>query len=324
MKTRLISILISVGLLASLVYFSDVKKIIEILSKVNLSYILFGFFLWFLEVILRTARWQYILKKININIPFIRTFKIFIPSVFISNLTPGKAGEPIRSVLLKKIEDKSISTTLSSIFLERMFDVIAAVTISIVGVFLLMATLPQISLWLILIIFIYTVLLAITLFIIISEKRTRKIILKLCSLFSFVPKIKKMRSKIDGFSLNLHKSFMEYKEKKILFFTAIFSISIWVLDGVIFFIVFKSLGLSVSFISTIVVIPIAALIGVLSFLPGGLGSNEIVMVLFFIALFPLTVAEVTTAVLLGRFFSFWIYVFIGSIMLSTVKYRYKL
>ncbi len=323
MKKRYISLLVSFGLLALLIYFSDVGKIAEVLSRANLFYIFIGLFIWLVNAVLRTARWQYLLEKIDIRIKFFQIMKVFIAGLFISNITPGKTGDPIRSIILKKVQGSKVSKTLPSIIFERVFDVLTTVLISLLGVFALFPQLSQISFWVSIAIIFYILAFSTALYIITSEHRTKTALSKIYSIFSFISKINKFKNRINSFSKNLYTSFQNYKSKRTVLVTLSYSVVIWLLEGVTLFIAFKALGLEVTLLSTIVIVPIAALISILTFLPGGIGSAEIITVLFFTSLFPLTLAEVTATALLGRLLSFWIYAALGSVLLSTFKYKYK-
>lgn len=323
MKKRLLSIAVSFALLAALIYFSDVSKTIEVLSRTNLSYIAIGLFIWVIGATVRTSRWNYLLKKVNVKSDFVNIFKIFCAGLFISNITPAKSGEPLRSILLKKSEGYNVGKTLPSIFLERIMDVVAMVVITVMGILFLASYLSEIYYWIIVAVAVYVVLFSLAVYILLSEKRTKKFVSKLHALLSFLPRVKKIKG-INQFTLNLCKAFAKYKNKKTVFITLLYSIAIWILEGVILFIAFRSLGLSVSLISTIVIIPIASLISVLTLLPGGIGSAEIITVLFFSSLYGFSLAELTATVLLGRLLSFWVYAVVGAIMLSTLKYKYKL
>lgn len=324
MKKRLVSLFVSFGLLAGLIYFSDIEKIISIFSRTNFFYVGLGLSIWFLGFVLRTIRWKYLLKRININTRFFDTMKVFAAGLFISNLTPMKAGDPIRSVLLKKVHGDKVGVSLSSVFMERIFDVIATVSLSLLGLFVLTSALSDISFWVYISISIYVGLFSFGIFILLSEKRIRKFTRIFFKILSFIPRIKKFEKKIEKFSLNLHKSFKNYKSKLLIFNTLMISLIVWILEGVILFLSFKALGLEVTLISTIIIVPIATLIAILTFLPGGLGSGEIITVMFFTALFPLTLAEVTATVLLGRLLSFWVYAIVGAFFLSTFKFKYKI
>lgn len=323
MKKRYIPLLISFGLLTGLIYFSDVGKTAEVLSRANFFYISLALLVWFANMVLRTLRWQYLLEKINIRPALIQTMKVFIAGLFISNITPGKTGDPIRSILLKKVQGSKFSKTLSSVIFERVFDVLTTVLLSALGVFVLFPSLSQISFWISVATIFYILAFSAALYIITSEKRTKTAISKIFLLFFFIPKINKLKNKISNFSKNLYVSFQKYKSKRIVLLTFLCSIFIWLLEGLTLFLAFKALSLEVTLVSTIVIVPVAALISILTFLPGGIGSAEIITVLFFTSLFPLTLAEVTATALLGRFLSFWIYALLGSILLSTFKYKYK-
>lgn len=323
MKKRYISLLVSFGLLAGLIYFSDVGRTAEVLSRANFFYIFIGLIIWLVNAVLRTLRWQYLLEKIHSRIPFFQTMKVFIAGLFISNITPGKTGDPFRSILLKKVQGSKVSKTLPSIMFERVFDVIITVLLSLLGVFIIFPSFSQISFLIFVAIIFYVLAFSAALYIITSESRTEKVLSKIYSIFSFIPRINKFKNKINDFSKNLYKSFFNYKNKKTVFMTFVYSLLIWILEGATLFVSFKALGLEVTMISTIVIVPIAALISILTFLPGGIGSAEIITVLFFTSLFPLSLAEVTATALLGRFLSFWIYVALGTVLLSTFKYKYK-
>jgi uncharacterized protein (TIRG00374 family) len=323
MRTRVTFLLVSFGLLAALFYFSDVGKILEILSRTNLIYFFFGLLLWLVGAILRTLRWQYLLKEIGVNTKFTKLLKVFIPGLFLSNLSPAKIGEPVRSVLLKKVEGESIGQTLPSIVLERMSDIVVAVGISIFGL-LTLTTTTQLSHWLISSILVYIIIFVTGLYIVLSKNRTRKVLTKLVSLLSIFRKLEKFEKGLENFSINLHKSFIRYGKWETLSIVCGYTLVIWILEGVTLFIGFRALDLSVPLMSAITAVPIASLISVLTFLPGGIGSNEAVSVLFFTALSPLTMAEVMAALILARTMSFWMYAIVGATILPSLKYNYKI
>ena len=318
MKKRIIPFLISLILIAGLIYFSDIGKMMEIISKTNLFYISLAVLIVVSNLFIRTARWKYLLKKVSSDIGFFKTIPVFAAGMFLSNLTPGKVGDPIRSLLFKKVAKKRIGITLPSIFLERMFDIFTMVMISLFGLIFVISV-SDISIYFFMAMLFYTGLFSVGIFILISKKRTEIFFNKIREIFSFIPKIKNLKTKMSGFSKNLSKSFLIYNNTKTVFITFLITIGIWILEGISFSLIFKSIGLDIPIIYTIVIVPLVTLVSVLTFLPGGLGSAEIMHVLIFTSIFGITASEVTVAILLSRFLFYLLYASVGSMFIFNFK-----
>jgi len=316
MQIRVLLLIFSLLLLALLLYYSDFFKVVSLLAKANILYVSLGFCLWFLGLIVRTERWRYLLSKAKIKLGFWRTAKVYIQGMFLSNVTPAKVGDPLRSVLLKAACKKSISSSLPSVFVERIFDVIVTVLFSLLGLYFFYSF----SFWLAVAVTVYTVVFGAGVYVLISERRTRKFFRKLFFIFKFA----KLEKKVESFSRNLHKAFMKYKNRRTLLVTFVYSALVWLVEGLIVWISFLSTGISISIAFCITIVAFITLIAVLTFLPGGLGSSEAVAILVFTTLFHLSAAEVMSATILSRFFGYWIYVLLGAVLLASSKYKGKI
>ncbi len=324
MKGKIALFLISLVVFAGLLYLSDINKVVLILSKANLNYIFIGAVFWFLSLCTRTVRWHYLLRRLGITPPLSITARVYLAGMAVSNLTPGKTGDPIRSVLLKKSQNEQVGKSLSSIFVERVIEIVVMVSISLVGMVLFMAKVSSMSIWLVLAASVFLGLSAVGIFVFASEKRAHSFISKFCSLFSFIPIIKSLGGRAQHFSHEIHKSMLEFKDMRTIAIAVVLTFFIWVFEGIIFYLSFLSLGVEVSLVSAITILPIATFIGVLSFLPGSLGSFELINVMFFTQLYQITLPEVTAAILVNRFLVFWPYIILGFIFLSSLKYEHKL
>ena len=119
----------------------------------------------------------------------------------------------------------------------------------------------------------------------------------------------------------MSKSFVRYKNVKTFFVGLLYSFVVWFLEGMILLIAFKTIGIDLPFWLTTFVVAVSVLFGVISFLPGGLGVNEAI-VLIILTHYSLTPAEIMTGMLFGRLYGFWMYVILGSVILSISKYRF--
>jgi uncharacterized protein (TIRG00374 family) len=316
MRLRALLLIFSLLILAILLYYSDFFKVVSLLTKANVFYISLGFCLWFFGLVVRTERWKYLLSKAKIKLGFWQTARVYISGMFLSNITPLKAGDPLRSLLLKATCKKDISSSLPSVFVERIFDVVVTVLFSLAGLFFFYSF----SFWLAATVAVYATVFGIGIYILVSEKRTKKFFGKLSFLFKFV----KIEKKVEGFSRGLHKAFIKYKNRKIFLVTFIYSVLVWLIEGLILWISFLSIGIPINIAFSVTIVAFTTLIGVLTFLPGGLGSSEAVAILIFTKFFSLTPAQVMTAAILSRVFGYWTYVIFGSTLIGISKYKFEI
>jgi len=319
-KKTIILFLISILLLAGLIYFSGPEEILNSLCKANLTFILIGIFLWFLGSVTRTLRWNILLSKSGTNVGFMETWKIFVASMFISNLSPAKSGDLIRPLILKRADKKSYSKTLPSVIMERILDLIVLIIIAIVSIGVLTLNVKNLSSWVTISIGFYVVAIIFGLFIVSSERRTERFFIKVFKVFSFIPKVKKYEKKVKSSSKKFQRSFKAYKNVRTFVIPAILSFFVWLIEGLIIYVSFRSIGLSMGLIPCIAVMPISILVGILTFLPGSLGSSEVITVTFFTTLFSVTLPQITTVTIIARLLSFWIYVILGAILFS-IKFK---
>jgi uncharacterized protein (TIRG00374 family) len=82
--------------------------------------------------VLRYARWQYYLSRIEIRVPHRESALVFL-SGFVMSVTPGKMGEVLKSLLLYDARGISIARTAPVVFAERLTDLIALVILTAIG-----------------------------------------------------------------------------------------------------------------------------------------------------------------------------------------------
>lgn len=318
MKKKYFLFLLAFILLGGLIYYSDAGKVLENFSEINIYIFLSALLLWIGQNGVKIYRWKYFLSKSNIEVSFRELTPVLLSGLFLTNITPGRVGDPARTYILKKSKNKPIGKTISSVVIERMLDVLVLISLCVIGLGLLSLKIPEISFWLEVTaaFFIFLVLLGI--YILSSKDRTTRVMRKFQRIFSFIPKIRNLRNEVEEFSKNLNESFVKYKNKKIVLTGFALTTLIWLLEGGVLLLAFYSLGLQISFLIALAIIPISLFIGVISFLPGTLGTNEIVSAGLFLAIYTFSLAEITTAVLLYRFITFWMYILIGSVIFTRI------
>lgn len=76
---------------------------------------------YFLAVWARTWRWDYLLRPMK-QIPLRRLFPVVVIGYMGNNVYPFRAGELLRSFVLRQQEDVAMSSSLATIVVERVFD----------------------------------------------------------------------------------------------------------------------------------------------------------------------------------------------------------
>jgi hypothetical protein len=87
----------------------------------NYWWILPGVGVYFIAVLVRTWRWHYLLRHIK-PIPTLRLFPVVVIGYMGNNVYPVRAGEVLRSYVLRRKENVAMSASLTTVILERIFD----------------------------------------------------------------------------------------------------------------------------------------------------------------------------------------------------------
>lgn len=311
MKKKTIPLILAIIIFAAWFYFSNPAKMIESIAGANIVFVLSAVALTLVSISLKAFRWQSLLKGIKIRIPFSLAFSSFISGTAISLLTPGRVGEPVRGLILKKKNGANFSETLPLIIVERVMDLTVAVIFAIAGIFVLGAMLSaELRFFLELSAALSVIALAVVLAALFSEK-TGKFLIKMLLM---LPKTARLKPKIEHVAESFYISSRKIKFGTI-FFIFLLTVLVWVLEGVILFFAVNSIGLEISLLIAIEIISLTQIIGLVSSLPGGLGSVETVLTLLLLPfLFALPAASAAT--IIYRFATLWIGMAIGVFFLA--------
>ena len=97
------------------------QDVVESLRTANYWWIVPGVAVYFAGLWARTWRWHYTLRHLK-PIPLKRLYPLICIGYFGNNVFPFRAGEILRSYVLKQREDVAISASLATVFIERIFD----------------------------------------------------------------------------------------------------------------------------------------------------------------------------------------------------------
>jgi uncharacterized protein (TIRG00374 family) len=91
------------------------------LQAANYWWLLPGVAVYFVAVWARTWRWDYMLRPLK-HIPVRRLFPVVVIGYMGNNIYPFRAGEVLRSYVLRQREEVPMSASLATVIVERVFD----------------------------------------------------------------------------------------------------------------------------------------------------------------------------------------------------------
>ncbi len=301
---------IGIALIILLILWIGPQNLINTFKTVNLKWIFVALLIHLLAVGVRSFRWGFIIKK---PFEFKNNYVVKVIGLFAGNFSPMRtAGEVINAVAGKKINKIKLSEGLSAGLTERFFDLVIVVLLLVLASIWVENTRYLSILGATLTIFVISLIYLVNWREDTSIWLYEKIHPFLCKLpidaklldnmhFKFRDGLKRMTGYTNSFTTSGN-----------LIFVAILSIFAWILECFRLYIVFYAFNIEISFVAVIIIFLIANIIGVLSALPGGMGSIE-VTITGLLVVFGVPEAFAGSIALADRLVSFWAVTVLGII-----------
>jgi hypothetical protein len=116
-----LGMLISVSFLAIVLRDQNLPEVWRSLQNAKYIWLLPGIAVYFLGVWARTWRWHYMLRPVK-TVSLGRLFPLICIGYMGNNIYPARAGELLRSYVLRQRTGIPISTSLATVIAERLFD----------------------------------------------------------------------------------------------------------------------------------------------------------------------------------------------------------
>ncbi len=274
--------------------------------------------LTFLNYIIRYVKWQYFLRRIDVNLKHADSLSIFLAG-FVLTATPGKIGETVKAIFINNLNGTRIAKTLPVVISERVTDLLAMVILAVMGFLIGFSAADQI----------YLVLLlgagALVGAVILGNSAFyTKILTKLTS---FGP-LKRFQNECNVIEDTMIRTI---SPKPMAVSTAI-SVPGWLMECLELWLLLSILsgaGLPSLTYNSLILLAQATFIhatasslGAVLLTPGGLGTYEATS-LALITLIGLSSGVAGAATLLIRFVTLWFSVMVGFVALSIVERRRK-
>jgi len=303
-----------ISIVVSLVLAASVYMVVIFLAgyeQITAAFVKFGLTNWSIVLIascmnylLRFFRWQLYIKKSNKEIPLTQHLLYYMAG-FALTTTPGKAGETIRSLLLRA-HGIRYPFSLACFFTERFLDVIVIALLASLTVFAF-AEYKYFVLFSSLGIFFFLPLVRSQFFIALLKKIGARLNSK---------KIKNIILHIIDITQSMHL-FLSWR---LISSGLAIGFVAWLIQGLAFYLIVTELGFALSLPAALGIYSISLLAGAISFIPGGVGSTELVMGLSLAALGADT-SIIVSAPIISRLSTLWFAVLLGLISTSLITMR---
>ncbi len=252
-KKLLALILLTVVVFVGLFSYGDFRELGGQLSRFPITYLLAALGLALVNYVLRFLRWYYYLQFLKIPIPFALSAMVFLAGLAMS-ITPGKAGELIKSYLLRDRTGVPVAASAPVVVMERLTDVISVLLLALLGLALL--PLPVLV-----VLAVVIALSAAVVLLIVTRRGDRIFDLPLIRRWSFG-----LRTSVEGMR--------QLVGARPIVVAVILGTGAWFSEGLAFWVILKGLDAQVSLLRALPIYAGATLVGAVSALPGGLLGTE--------------------------------------------------
>jgi uncharacterized protein (TIRG00374 family) len=134
LRQFLIWLVVGIAVYGATVAFSGAEEMGAALARIGVAGWAAVFGLSTINIALRFCRWQYYLNTMGYAVPVRNSLQYFIAG-FAFTSTPAKAGEAVRSLYLKNREGVKYPDSLAALFVERLTDLLAVVLFALAAAY---------------------------------------------------------------------------------------------------------------------------------------------------------------------------------------------
>ena len=252
-----------------------------------------------LNYLLRFVRWQMYLGHMGHPVPAVPSFRVYLAG-FALTTTPGKAGEALRSLLLTHWR-VPYAHSLAALVAERLSDLAAITLLALLGVFLYPQAMPYVIAAAVLL-----ALLAVGL-----GQRARLTVFE----DRYAGSSNRPR-RVLGHAAGMLLAAGRCSDRRRFTAGLLLALAGWGAEALALWWILGLIGIELDLLHATFVFALAMLAGALSFMPGGLGSSEAVMI-GLLMLGGAAPGDAVAATLVLRLCTLWFAVLLGLAALLT-------
>lgn len=309
-RKLLLSLLLGLLVLTALAFAGDAPRVIQALRGFPPALLpaILALTLW--NYALRFVKWHMYVRRLRIAVTAMDSFGIFLCGLSMA-MTPGKAGELLKSVLLRRMVGTPLAISAPIVLAERLTDGLAMMGLALTGVLLYRtAAVPLAAL-------------AVVFAAIVMTSQLSVVRARVLPLILNHPRLSRQAESIG----HLYQSARALLAPGLLLTAVGIGLISWSGECFAFYLVLTGLGFSSGstlLIQAAFVLAVSTLIGSATLMPGGLGTAESSSTVLLIAVAHATRADAVAATLLIRLCTLWFGVGVGVTSLFLFRRRFGL
>ena len=249
----LLLIILAVLVFVGVAGYGDFRETFGNLSQFPMAYLLGALGLAAVNFALRYLRWSYYLNVLNIRVSLGLNCLVFLSGLAMS-ITPGKAGEFLKSYLLRDRAAVPVASSAPVVVMERLTDVISVVLLAAIG----LASLP---LYLLQVLAVMLLLCGGALVLFASRRGSR--------IFD-LPVLRRWRTDLQA----SHDGLRRLAAPKVMALAVLLGAGAWLSEGMALWLILRGLQSGIPITQAQPIYAAATLVGAVSALPGGLVGTE--------------------------------------------------
>ncbi len=289
MKIRKLLPLIGILLFLYVIHRVGFDKLAETLPTVQWNYVLLSIALSFVIIAAQAWKWNLILHRQSIFLPFSYILKVHLISNFYGNITPGRIGTFSKIFHLKERTKKNIGACISSVTLERFFDLFTVASFAFLGSIVTLKYFHGIFFQFLILFLVLIVVLLLSL-----HEPTRNFFIWRVFYF-LVPRKFKDRARISFEAF--HATLLKPQQ---IVLPIIATLGVWFVLYLQMYLIALALHVNVPLLSFIFVSSIATLITLIPITVGGIGTSELAITVLFNKVFGIDPAVALSLALINR------------------------
>lgn len=256
-----------------------------------------------LNYLIRFEKWHYFLGQLGFRVPRRGSLLVFLSGLVMS-ITPGKMGEVLKSFLLKRLHGAPVSATAPAVLVERLTDLVALLLLAALGGYALTGATAALG--------IGAGMVAAIVSILSIEPLSDWLIRRLTTFKRIAPGARKLDQSLKAARILM--------KPKTLLLSSLLSVPAWFCECLGFWLIVAGMGYGVLGVGKLTgIYALAAVIGAVSMLPGGLGATELTLT-GLLSASGLPRSEAVAATLVVRAATLWYAVAIGALFLGPLRH----
>lgn len=249
----------------------DVGNLLSIIYQIDILYLAAAIILNIPLLVLKSYRWNRLLNMQNIKYSLFQSFFIYLGSLYIGFVTPGRLGEFTKALHLRSDKGISLSKGMSSVLIDRLFDMYLLIILGIIGIwkFGILGKMSGASM----ILFIFVIFAPLLM---LNERFTERFLNLLYNLAI----VKKFKGNIEEKFEDFYSGINQMVNPKLLF-SAFLTLLSYMVFFIQCYIIAIAMSISINFVTITLFMAISNLVSFIPISVSGLGTRDAILIYLF-------------------------------------------